>query len=100
MNASLYYRLIKAYLQGRMTTDEFGRTFQQNYLAEPDLLDEDLYHILNRVHVDWEVYYPECALEEETPFMISEHTFRQTVKETENALRRYLLDRGVSLTEE
>ncbi|MCW5934608.1 MAG: hypothetical protein KIT45_09975 [Fimbriimonadia bacterium] len=129
MTAEEYYSLITAYVEERLSTDEFGRRFQAEFLNDPnfnreeitsliheyaekevskqefkrrsDALDESwldeqgrsyksLFELLNRLFIDWEVYYPECTPEQETPFEISEQTFRQTAIETKSALEQFL----------
>ncbi len=95
MKAQEYYSLIRAYVEGRLSTDEFGMEFQKAFLAEPSSMDDELFLILNRLFWDWEAYYPDCTPKQETSFMISERTFRQTAVETKIALEMYLQERGL-----
>jgi hypothetical protein len=95
MTTKEYYSLIKSYVDGEISTDEFGMKFQKVFLAEQDFMGEPVFLLLNRLFFDWDAYYPECTPEQETPYMISEQTFRQAAVETKAALEQYLREKGL-----
>jgi self-protective colicin-like immunity protein len=88
--------MISAYLTGLLSVDAFEREFLRAFKAEPAGMDDELFHILDKLFGAVDAYWSECKPGEETAFRISEDSLRREAEEALERLNRYLRRNPIS----
>lgn len=77
MTAERYRAMIAAFLGGALPADRFEGEYLHAYKVEPADMDDDLFHILDRLFGAVDAYRPDCEPGRETAFSISEDGLRR-----------------------
>jgi hypothetical protein len=77
----------KDYLTGKMTREDFLTRVR---LANPGMMDERLFAILEDLYEDVDAYSPSLVPDEESPYIITEETLRQEATEGLVRLNSYI----------
>ena len=77
-----YADLIRSFLEGAISVDEFERMYLKEFKAETENLDSRLFIILNDLFISVDCYWHECQEGQETAFEISETQLRKDAATT------------------
>ncbi len=72
-----YIRLIRGFVEGEMSVKEFEQTYLTEFKAETEIVDDELFNILDRLFACVDSYWPGCQEGQETAFEISEAHLRR-----------------------
>ncbi|HVY87272.1 MAG TPA: colicin immunity domain-containing protein [Hyphomonadaceae bacterium] len=73
-----YKKLLDSYIDGRLSTEEFCRQYDEAFLADDTMFEPALYDILNDLFVDTDALTSNPALIAERPtFYVNEKEFRE-----------------------
>jgi hypothetical protein len=89
MAVDQYMQLIEAYLANEISAEEFAVRYQA-MIRSSDWMDWKLFKILQDLFEDAEAYSPMWTAEDESPFQITEPTFRREVEDAKEELARYM----------
>lgn len=90
------YDLLKQYVEGKLTAEQFETNFLNFHSLLEDETDDELYNILEEelfYYVD--SFFSECHPEKETDFLVSEQTLKLQSQIAFKRLEAYLERRGV-----
>jgi Bacterial self-protective colicin-like immunity len=91
MHPTVYRDLMRAYLENRMSADEFEELYIPAFRAEKGgVWVEPLYWILQGIFTSVDAYCKDCTPEEEDHFNITEPTFRKEITEALEKLDKFL----------
>ena len=91
MKPSEYRTLIKAFLDGMLTTDEFMLCYDRAFMEDPgQYMDRPLFNILENLWEDMDAYSPLWTPEQIGPFAITEETLRQEAAQALMEFEEYL----------
>jgi hypothetical protein len=74
-----YSSLLRAYLDGQLSTEEFERRYLDAFKSEAEGMSAELFSILDGLFSDVDSYSSECPTGQETSFVISEPMLRRQV---------------------
>jgi len=90
MKPDEYRTLIKAFLDGMLTADEFAASYDRVFSKDPGPMDRPLFDILENLFEDVDAYSPLWTPEEIGPTAITEETLRQEAAQALMELEEYL----------
>ena len=91
MKPDEYQALIKSFLDGELTAEEFALRYDAAFLKDPgDYIDRPLFNILEDLWEDVDAYSPMWTLEEEGPTQITEKTLRREAMQAILELEAYM----------
>ncbi len=90
MNSIEYRELITKYLNGAISADQFAIEYDRTFLSDPELMDEDLFAILEDLFEDVTAYDSMWKPEDENDFRVSEKTLHEEAIDALTKLDKYL----------
>ena len=97
MNPRKYKPLVQDFLTREISVESFVQTYQKMFLdedepilKEPNATETEIFWILEKIFEATESYYPDCAVGEETRYVISEQRLREEISEQLANLEKYL----------
>lgn len=93
MKPSGYKELIQQFLHGSFSdAEEFAKTYDQIFLSEVEIMDKELFDILQDFWEDIDAYSPLWEPQDIDVFHITELTLREEAVDALGKLEKYLLD--------
>lgn len=93
MRPTEYKSLIEDFLEGKISAQEFERSYLSKFKNEPGGMDHALYEILQELFSAVDSYSPNATSKDKDPFTTSEETLKEEARSSLRRLKRYLAAR-------
>ncbi|KAA3646666.1 MAG: hypothetical protein DWQ07_10690 [Chloroflexi bacterium] len=97
MTGNNYIELIRKFIDKKMSTVEFKRTFFQTFKNEPKGMEKEQFLILDRFFVALDAYWEGWEEDQENPWGITEDTLRKEAQDTLDRLLKLHENDGLNL---